>query len=188
MDRTQPLLPLAPGQAARQTHDYVRHGTTSLFAALNAATGAVVSQFHRRHRATEFRAFLDKIEASMPPDVDVHVAMDNYGTHKTAMIRAWFAKRPRFHTHFTPTYGSWLNLVERLFADVTEKCVRRGSHRSTAALEAAIREYLAERNEKPKAFVWTKTADAILASVERFASRTLHNHTEVTKRTSGAGH
>ena len=188
LDRTQPLLPLAPGQAERRTHDYVRHGTTSLFAALDAATGAVVSRFHRRHRSAEFRAFLDAVEASVPAGRDVHVVMDNYGTHKTAAVRAWFARRPRFHVHFTPTYGSWLNLVERVFADVTDKCVRRGSHRSTAALEAAIRGYLAARNENPKPFVWTKAADDILASVERFANRALTNHPAVVMRTSGAGH
>jgi transposase len=188
LDRTQPLLPLAPGQAERRTHDYVRHGTTSLFAAPDAATGAVVSQFHRRHRASEFRTFLDAVGASVPAGRDVHVVMDNYGTHKTPMIRRWFAKRPRFHVHFTPTYGSWLNLVERVFADVTDKCVRRGSHRSTAALEAAIRAYLDARNENPKPFVWTKTADDILASVERFANRALTNHPAVRTRTSGSGH
>ena len=188
LDRTQPLLPLAPGQAGRRTHDYARHGTTPLFAALDAATGAVVSQFHRRHRAAEFRAFLDTVDAAVPAGTDVHVVMDNYGTHKTAAVGAWFAKRPRFHVHFTPTYGSWLNPVERVFADVTDKCVRRGSHRSTAALEAAIRGYLAARNEDPKPFVWTKTADDILASVERFANRTLTNHSTVKTRTSRSGH
>ena len=188
LDRTQPLLPLAPGQAERRTHDYVRHGTTSLFAALDAATGTVVSEFHRRHRAAEFRTFLDAADAAVPAGTDVHVVMDNYGTHKTAAVRAWFAKRPRFHVHFTPTYGSWLNLVERVLADVTDECVRRGSHRSTAALEAAIRGYLAARNGNPTPFAWTKTADDILASVERFASRALTNHPAVVTRTSGAGH
>ena len=188
LDRTQPLLPMAPGQAGRRTHDYVRHGTTSLFAALNAATGAVVSQMHRRHRSAEFRKFLDAIDASVPGGLDVHVVMDNYGTHKTPMIRRWFAKRPRFHVHFTPTYGSWLNLVERLFAEVTDKCVRRGSHRNTAALEAAIRRFLEARNENPRPIVWSKTADDIFASIERFATRALTNHPEVSSRTSGAGH
>ena len=188
LDRTQPLLPMSPGQAERRTHDYVRHGTTSLFAALDVATGAVVSEFHRRHRAGEFRKFLDTVDAAVPRELDVHVVMDNYGTHKTPAIRRWFARRPRFHVHFTPTYGSWLNLVERLFAEVTDKCVRRGSHRSTAALESAIREFLAVRNEAPRPFVWAKPADDILASIERFAARTLANHPEVTSRTSGAGH
>lgn len=178
LDRTQPLLPMSPGQPQRRTHNYLRHGTTSLFAALDAATGEVVSQLHRRHRSADFRVFLDAVDAAVPKALDVHVVMDNYGTHKTPMIRAWLAKRPRFHVHFTPTYASWLNLVERLFAEVTDKCIRRGSHRSTAALEPAIRGYLAAREPKP--FVWTKTADDILASVERFAARTLTNHANVT--------
>ncbi len=177
---------MSPGQAERRTHDYARHGTTSLFAALDAATGAVVAQLRRRHRAAEFRTFLDTVDAAVPAGLDVHVVMDNYGTHKTAAIRAWLAKRPRFHVHFTPTYASWLNLVERLFAEVTERCIRRGSHRSTAVLEAAIRAYLAAREPKP--FVWTKTADAILASIERFALRTLNSHPTVKQRTSRTGH
>ena len=186
LDRTQPLLPMSPGQAERRTNDYVRHRTTSLFAALDVATGAVVSQLHRRHRSREFRAFLDAVDAAVPSGLEVHVVMDNYGTHKTPLIRAWLAKRPRFHCHFTPTYSSWLNLVERLFAEVTDRCVRRGSHRSTAVLEAAIRAYLTNRERKP--FVWTKTADAILASIERFATRVLANHPSDVKRTSRAGH
>ena len=174
LDRTQPLLPMAPGQAERRTNDYVRHGTTNLFAALNAATGEVVAQLHRRHRSAGFRTFLDAVDAAVPAGLDVHVVMDNYGTHKTALIRDWLARRPRFHVHFTPTYSSWLNLVERLFAELTGRCVRRGSHRSTEALEAAIADYLAARPPKP--FIWTKTADAILASIKRFAARTLKNH------------
>jgi transposase len=186
LDRTQPLLPLSPGQVERRTHDYVRHGTTALFAALNAATGQVISQTHRRHRAVEFRKFLDQIDAAVPADLDVHVIMDNYGTHKTVLIRRWMSKRPRFHVHFTPTYSSWLNLVERLFAEVTDKCVRRGSHRSVSALETALREYLAAR--KPKAFIWTKTADQILASIQRFAQRTLELHAGLRSRTSRTGH
>lgn len=132
---------------------------------------------HRRHRSAEFRTFLDAVDAAVPAGTDVHVVMDNYGTHKTPLVRDWLAKRPRFHVHFTPTYSSWLNLVERLFAEVTDRCIRRGSHRSTAELEAAIRAYLDARPRKP--FVWTKTADAILASIERFASRTLQNHSAV---------
>lgn len=184
-DRTQPLLPMSPGQAERRTHDYVRHGTTTLFAALDAATGSVIGQVHRRHRSAEFRKFLDAIDAAVPAGLDVHVVMDDCGTHKTPPIRNWLAKRPRFHVHFTPTYASWLNLVERLFAEVTDKCVRRGSHRSTAALEAAIKAFLDAREEKP--FVWAKAADDILASIERFARRTLDIH-NVTPRTSGSGH
>ncbi len=130
--------------------------------------------------------FLDAVDAAVPKDLDVHVVLDNYGTHKTPLIRRWLTKRPRFHTHFTPTYASWLNLVERLFAEVTDKCIRRGAHRSTAALETAIRGYLAAREPKP--FVWTKTADDILASVERFAVRTLVNHGQLKSRPSRAGH
>jgi transposase len=184
LDRTQPLLPMSPGQVERRTHDYVRHGTTSLFAALDAATGKVIGQVHRRHRSVEFRKFLDTIDASVPPGLDVHVVMDNYGTHKTPLIRKWLAKRPRFHVHFTPTYASWLNLVERLFAEVSEKCIRRGSHRSTAALEAAIKAFLDARERKR--FVWAKNADDILASIERFARRTLAVRGKVKPSTSGA--
>jgi len=186
LDRTRPTVPVSPGQAERRTHDYVRHGTTSLFAALDAATGAVVSQLHRRHRSAEFRTFLDAVDDAVPAGLDVHVVMDNYGTHKTPLIRDWLAKRPRFHVHFTPTYSSWLNLVERLFAELTGRCVRRGSHRSTEALEAAIRAYLAVRPNKP--FIWTKTADDILASIKRFATRTLNNHSVFNQRTSRSGH
>ena len=173
LDRTRPLLPLRPGQAERRTHDYVRHGTTSLFAALDARTGQVIGQCHRRHRALEFRKFLDAIESAVPAELDVHLIVDNYATHKTALIRNWFAKRPRFHIHFTPTSASWLNLVERWFGLLTEKQLRRGVHQSSAELEAAIYRYLDVTNEDPKPLVWTKTADQILASVARFCQRTL---------------
>ena len=173
LDRTRPLLPLRPGQAERHTHDYVRHGTTSLFAALDARTGQVIGQCHRRHRALEFRKFLDAIESAVPAELDVHLIADNYATHKTALIRNWFAKRPRFHIHFTPTSASWLNLVERWFGLLTEKQLRRGVHQSSAELEAAIYRYLDVTNEDPKPLVWTKTADQILASVARFCQRTL---------------
>ena len=173
LDRTRPLLPLRPGQAERRTHDYVRHGTTSLFAALDARTGQVIGQCHRRHRALEFRKFLDAIESEVPAELDVHLITDNYATHKTALIRNWFARRPRFHIHFTPTSASWLNLVERWFGLLTEKQLRRGVHQSSAELEAAIYRYLDVTNEDPKPFVWTKTADLILASVARFCQRTL---------------
>jgi transposase len=172
LDRTQPLLPLRPGQAERRTHDYKRHGTTSLFAALDLKTNRVIGQLHRRHRSLEFRQFLDEIEAQVPAELDVHIIMDNYGTHKTPLIRKWFAKRPRFQVHFTPTYGSWINLVERWFAELTNKRIRRGVFRSVKELEAAIREYIDVNNEDPKPFVWTKTADQILASIARYAQRT----------------
>ena len=171
LDRTQPLLPMRPGQVERRTHDYTRHGTTSLFAALDTKTGTVIGQLHRRHRSLEFRKFLDTIDVEVPTDLDIHLIMDNYGTHKTALIRRWLAKRPRFHVHFTPTSASWLNLVERWFAALTQKQIKRGAHPSTRALEAAIRQYIAVTNEAPKPFVWTKTADEILASVARFCHR-----------------
>ena len=172
LDRTQPLLPLRPGQVERGTHDYKRHGTTSLFAALELKTNRVIGQLHRRHRSQEFRRFLDTIEANVPAELDVHIVLDNYGTHKTAIIRKWFAKRPRFHVHFTPTYGSWINLVERWFAEITNRRIRRGVFRSVKELEAAIREYIAVHNEDPKPFVWTRTADQILDSIARYAQRT----------------
>ena len=172
LDRTQPLLPLRPGQLERRTHDYKRQGTTSLFAALELKTSRVIGQLHRRHRSWEFRQFLDVIEAHVPAGLAVHIIVDNYGTHKTAAVRKWFAKRPRFHVHFTPTYGSWINLGERWFAEITDKRIRRGVFRSVKELEAAIREYIDIHNENPKPFVWTKTADQILASIARFAQRT----------------
>ena len=172
LDRTQPLLPLRPGQLERRTHDYKRHGTTSLFAALELKTSRVIGQLHLRHRSAKFRHFLDVIEAQVPAGLEAHIIVDNYGTHKTAIIRKWFAKRPRFHVHFTPTYGSWINLVERWFAEITNKRIRRGVFRSVKELEAAIREYIEVHNENPKPFVWTKTADQILASIARFAQRT----------------
>lgn len=173
LDRTQPLLPLRPGQVERRTHDYRRHGTTSLFAALNVKTGEVIGQLHQRHRALEFRKFLNTIEANVPPELDVHLILDNYGTHKTALIRRWLLKRPRFHVHFTPTSASWLNLVERWFALLTQRQLRRGVHPSVQALKRAIRQYIAVTNQHPTPFRWTKTADAILASVARFCQRTL---------------
>jgi len=172
LDRTQPMLPMRPGQLERRTHDYKRHGTTSLFAALELKTSRVIGQLHRRHRSQEFRKFLDAIETNVPAGLDVHIVMDNYGTHKTEIIRKWFAKRPHFHVHFTPTYGSWINLVERWFAEITNKRIRRGIFRSVKELEQAISEYINVHNEDPQPFVWTRTADEILASIARFAQRT----------------
>jgi transposase len=171
LDRSQPLLPMRPGQPERRAHDYVRHGTTSLFAALNVKSGAVLGQCQRRHRAIEFRKFLDQIDAAVPARFAAHLILDNYGTHKTSRIRRWLAQHPRFHLHFTPTGASWINLVERWFALLTEKQIRRGVHRSTCELEAAIIEYIQIHNQRPKPFVWTKTADEILASVARFCQR-----------------
>src|ERR1700685_148594 len=172
LDRTQPLLPMQPGQLERGTHDYKRNGTTALFAALELKTNRVIGQLHRRHRSVEFRKFLDTIESQVPAGLDVHLIVDNYATHKTAIIRNWLAKRPRFHVHFTPTYGSWIHLVERWVAALTENQIRRGTHRSVRELEAAIKRYLAVTNESPRPFVWSKTADEILDSIARFCKRT----------------
>jgi transposase len=171
LDRTQPLLPMRPGQAERRTHDYKRYGTTSLFAALDVKTGTVIGECHRRHRAVEFRKFLDTIETAVPPALDVHLILDNYGTHKTPAIHRWLLRHPRFHLHFTPTGASWINLVERWFGVLTEKQIRRGTHRSTPQLEAAILRYIDDGNQHPRPFVWTKTADEILASIARFCQR-----------------
>lgn len=171
LDRMQPILPMRPGQIERRTHDYKRYGTTSLFAALDSKTGTVIGQCHKRHRSVEFRKFLNTIDKAVPPGLDVHLILDNYGTHKTPMIRRWLAKRPRYHLHFTPTGASWLNLVERWFAALTEKQLRRGSHRSTRQLENAIMEFLEITNEEAKPFVWTKTAEDIFNSLSLFCKR-----------------
>lgn len=171
LDRTQPILPMAPGLPERRTHDYERFGTTTLFAALDIATGKVIGDLHARHRSREFMKFLNTIEANVPKDLDIHLVMDNYGTHKSPTIKAWFARRPRFHVHFTPTSASWINQVERWFATLTQNYIRRGTHRSTRQLEKAIREYIKHNNDDPKPFVWNKSADDILASIKRFCLR-----------------
>jgi len=171
LDRTQPLLPMAQGVPERRSHDYVRHGTTSLFAALDVATGKVIGEIHRRHRAEEFRKFLDTVDRNVPARLDVHLILDNLSTHKTPAIKRWFLRHPRFHLHFTPTSASWINLVERWFGLLTERQLRRGTHRSTRELESAIKEFLDVHNHNPKPFVWTKTADQILDSLSRFCSR-----------------
>ena len=171
LDRSQPLLPMRPGQPARMSHDYKRHGVTSLFAALDIATGRVIGKCYSRHRAAEFRKFLDQIEANVPDDLDVHLVMDNYATHKTPLIRNWLAKRPRWHVHLTPTSASWLNQVERFFALITERKIRRGIYRSVAALRADIMSFLDHHNADPAPFRWTKSADDILASIEPFCLR-----------------
>jgi transposase len=163
LDRTQPMLLMRPGQVERHTHDYMRHGTTSLFAALDVKAGTVVGKCMPRHRTQEFRKFLD----------DLHVVMDNYGTHKTKLIRNWFAKRPRWHVHYTPTSASWIDQVERFFALLTERAIRRGVFRSVADLERAITAYIDATNADPKPFRWTKSADDILASIQRFCLRAL---------------
>lgn len=176
LDRSQPLLPMRPGQIERRVHDYMRHGVTSLFAALDIASGQVIGKCYPRHRSAEFRRFLDRVEAALPGDLDVHVVMDNYATHKTQQIRRWFAKRPHWHVHLTPTGASWLNQVERFFALLTERQVKRGVYRSVAALEGAINTFIHQHNQAPSPFIWTKSADDILASVERFCARTLDVH------------
>jgi transposase len=173
LDRTQPLLPMRPGRVERHTHDYKRHGTTSLFAALEVRTGTVIGRCMPRHRAAEFRRFLDTLEASVPKDLDIHVVMDNASSHKTKLIRDWFAKRPRWHVHYTPTSASWINQVERFFALLTDGQIRRSAHRSTAELEAAITAYIEAHNADPKPFRWTKSADDILAAIQRFCQRTV---------------
>jgi len=172
LDRSQPMLPMRPGQVERRSHDYKRHGTTSLFAALDIATGRIIGKCYPRHRAPEFRKFLDEVEQAVPEDLDIHLIVDNYATHKTKIIRDWLAKRPHWHVHFTPTSSSWINQVERFFADLTERQIRRGIHRSTAELEKAIQSYIDNTNLAPKPFKWTKSADDILASIKRFCLQT----------------
>ncbi len=177
LSRSQPALPMMPGMPEKRTHDYLRHGTTSLFAAMNVADGTVIASTHRRHRATEFKKFLTKIDAQVPADVDVHVICDNYGTHKHPTVKTWLGKHPRFHMHFTPTYSSWINQVERLFAEVTRDLLQRSDHRSVQALEKDLRNWVKAWNDNPKPFIWTKTAEQILESLGR-----------LLQRTTGAGH
>jgi len=177
LDRSQPVLPMMPGMPERRTHDYARNGITSLFAAFNVADGTVISELHRQHRASEFKKFLTTIDKSVPVELDVHVICDNYGTHKTPAVRTWLAKHPRFHMHFTPTGSSWINQVERWFGFLTDQKIRRGVHKSVQALEADIRSWIADWNDHPKPFIWTKTAEEILESLARYL-----------RRISGAGH
>jgi transposase len=177
LDRSQPVLPLLPGTPERRTHDYVRHGVTSLFAALDVASGQVISSVHRRHRSVEFRKFLVTLDKQVPGDLDVHLVCDNYATHKTDSIQRWLAAHPRFHVHFVPTSSSWLNQVERWFAELTTKLLQRGVHTSVQALEADIRAWIQVWNENPRPFVWAKTADEILSALARYC-----------QRISGAGH
>ncbi|MHB8669349.1 MAG: IS630 family transposase [Acidimicrobiales bacterium] len=172
LNRFQPILPLMTGGTPeRRSHDYVRHGTTSLFAALDMATGKVISSLHAKHRATEFKRFLVRIDAEVPPDLAVHLICDNYATHKTPDIKRWLLRHPRFHLHFVPTSSSWLNMVERWFGELTMKKIRRGSHRSVRELERDIREWIEQWNEDPRPYVWVKTADEILRSLARYCER-----------------
>jgi transposase len=168
LDRTAPSLPILPTTPARRTHDYVRNGTSSLFAALDVASGKVISQVHRRHRHQEFLKFLRSIDGTVPAELDVHLICDNYATHNTPAIKTWFLRHPRFHLHFTPTYSSWLNLVERWFAELTNRKLRRSAHRTVAELEADLTAWVDAWNDDPKPFVWTKTADEILDNLASY--------------------
>lgn len=176
LQRAQPILPMDFGQPERQTHNYIRHGTLDLFAALNVATGEVLARCTRQHRAQDFVAFLREIDASVEPDLDVHVVLDNLSAHKAPPVHRWLLRHPRVHFHFTPTYASWLNLVERFFGLLTEKALKRGSHISIPQLRAAILAFVAAHNEKKKPFTWTKTADEILDKMRRFGTRTQQVH------------
>ena len=171
LNRFQPILPMMPGIPERRSHDYVRHGTTSLFAALDMATGKVIGSLHRRHRSAEFQKFLVRIDEVVPDGLEVHLILDNYATHKTPTVHRWLLRHPRFHLHFTPTSGSWLNMVERWFAELTTKKIKRGAHTSVPALEKDIRDWIAIWNENPRPYVWVKTADQILASLARYCER-----------------
>lgn len=173
LERAQPIIPMQIGQTELRTHDYLRHGTTTLFAALSTATGKVIGKCYPRHRAEDFVKFLAEIDRNVPKDMEIHVVMDNYGTHKSQTARNWFLKHPRFHLHFTPTYSSWINQVERWFALLTERAIKRGSHRSTRELEAAIRGFIDQHNQVTQPIRWVKQADEILAAIGRFAERTL---------------
>lgn len=176
LNRTQPVLPMRVGEVERRTHDYDRHGTLSLFAALNVATGEVIGRTHQRHRSSEFVAFLREIDNHVDDALDAHIVLDNYATHKTPAVKRFLAKRPRFHLHFTPTYGSWINQVERWFGLLTERQLKRGAHTSVVQLRKAIEQFLAVTNESPKPFAWVKTADDILGRILRFAARTNKAH------------
>jgi transposase len=171
LNRFQPVLPMLPGTPERRTHDYIRYGTTSLFAALDTANGTVISSLHRRHRAIEFKKFLERIDAEVPDELDVHLILDNYSTHKTPTVKRWLLRHPRFHLHFTPTGSSWLNLVERWFGELTTKKIKRGAHRSVPELEREIKAWIETWNENPRPYVWVKTADQILASLARYCIR-----------------
>jgi transposase len=171
LNRSQPVLPMMPGMPERRTHDYLRNGITSLFAAFNIADGTVISELHRQHRASEFRKFLTTLDSQVPAELDVHLICDNYGTHKTPAIKAWLARHPRFHMHFTPTGSSWINQVERWFGFLTDQLIRRGTHASVQALERDIRDWITDWNTHPKPFLWTKTAEEILDSLTRFCAR-----------------
>jgi putative transposase len=178
---------MVPGMAERRTHTYVRHGTTSLFAALDSATGAVIGKCDKRHRATAFLDFLKELDRNLPAGPDVHLILDNYATHKTPRVKAWLARRRHWHVHFTPPSASWINQVERWFAELTRKQIQRGVHRSTAALEADIMTFIEAHNEKPTPYKWVKSADEILASVKRFCQKTQQTLCSEMQRTLDSG-
>jgi len=182
LDRTQPLLPMIPGHPERRTNTYARHGTTSLFAALDIATGRVIGKTYRRHRSLEFCKFLDEIDQAVPDGLEVHLVMDNYATHKTDAVKRWLLRHPRYHVHFTPTTSSWLNLVESFFSIVDRDVTRRGVHRSTQALEKDVRAFLDANNEEPVPYKWTKTADQILDSLRRYCDKAGATREERTRR------
>lgn len=192
LDRSQPVLPMAPGTPERASHDYIRHGTSSLFAAFNIADGTVISELHRRHRAVEFRKFLGAIDKAVPAELDVHLVADNLATHKTATVRDWLARHPRFHLHFIPTGSSWLNQVERWFGLLTEQLIRRGVHQSVLDLEREVRAWIDNWNTDPKPFTWTKTADEILTSLANYLNKITPDYpetnNELNRGISDAGH
>jgi len=174
LNRTQPILPMRPGQVERHTPEYQRNGTTSLFAALDEATGNVIGRCFRRHRAAEFKRFLTHVDEQVPAKLDMHLILDNYATHKTAAVRQWLLRHPRYHLHFTPTHSSWINQVERWFALLSERQIKRGSHYTVRDLELAIEQFVAAHNQNPKPFVWTKSANQILENLRRYAAETVN--------------
>jgi transposase len=186
LDRTAPILPVLPTSPAKASHDYVRHGTTSLFAALDVASGSVITEHHARHTAAQFIGFLTTIERVVPKHLELHLVLDNYSTHKTAKVHTWLLRHPRFHLHFTPTYSSWLNLVERWFAELTCRKLRGSAHRSVTELKADIQAWINKWNADPKPFIWTKTADAIFATLAAYC--TILNHTNDQPETSDSAH
>jgi len=190
LQRSQPVLPMMPGMPERRTHDYHRNGITSLFAAFNIADGTVITELHRRHRAAEFKKFLITIDKTVPQGLDIHIVADNYGTHKTPAVKAWLARHPRIHLHFTPTGSSWLNQVERWFGYLTDQKIRRGTHASVQSLEKDIRDWVKSWNDDPKPFVWKKTAQEILDSLARYLQRVTGQNArdQLTQRISEAGH
>lgn len=186
LDRTAPILPVLPTSPAKASHDYVRHGTTSLFAALDVASGSVITEHHARHTAAQFIGFLATIDKAVPKNLELHLVLDNYATHKTAKVHTWLLRHPRFHLHFTPTYSSWLNLVERWFAELTCRKLHGSAHRSVTELKADIQAWINQWNTDPKPFIWTKTADAIFESLAAYC--TILNHTTDQPETSDSGH